>query len=336
MMCACCRHGSTRVSSCSSKCAHARAYHEQDTRCVYPIPGQRTAVYNGQLTSSGELLAAGADMAIHASDHSHHVLSDALRVFAFNAPSIRVMCFDGNYIAAPMLRQHVQTCQERGIVTLFEPTSDVKAPGILALLEGRGNETPLAPLDFITPNRSELRALFQACRKAGVPSTSTWRPIQVTSGDSDGDGAIPALPADVTEELLASQLPAILERVSNHVILKMGSEGCLAVQRVEGEAAYQWAHLPAPRVDGVVSVTGAGDSMVGALAAGLAAHGGRLGGQFLPFPTLLRLAEVAMRASTLSLHSERAVSPRITPSLFDFAEILGKAKGKAKGNKEGK
>jgi sugar/nucleoside kinase (ribokinase family) len=108
-----------------------------------------------------------------------------------------------------------------------------------------------------------------------------------------------------------ARLAVYLTRYIPNVIVKLGEHGVIYARRAYIEAAQpvwvrHYAALPSPQI---ISVTGAGDSFVGAFLAGLAKYGDA---------DVDRLVNIAQHAAIATLASDKAVSDDIGPSLLDI------------------
>ncbi|ORY97199.1 Ribokinase-like protein [Syncephalastrum racemosum] len=259
------------------------------TAFIHEMPGKTSAIYNAIHASDGQLLAAVADMDIFDCLTSDQIVA-ALKV----RPSLS--CFDGN-LSTQAMTDIASTAKEHGIPLFFEPTSIPKSRKVFDHAES----VLSGVIRFVSPNDYELKAMSQAALEQ-LPSRRT--PILQRSPSFE------KAPAGV-QALLSHAV-----RLSNyfpHVITKLGREGCLYVGQTQGICHVDY--LAAEPVDptAIHSVTGAGDTFVGAVLAHLDKHGGE------PEPADAKawraILKQGQRAAVLTLQSSLAVSPRIQPSL---------------------
>ena len=151
------------------------------------------------------------------------------------------------------------------------------------------------PKIYITPDQSELMAMAYEIR---IDSVEMPR--------------INNLPVDI---LRAS---AKLLTIVDKAIIKLGSEGVLLGQNVQSQQI--WSHLRPHKVyDKVVSVTGAGDSLVGSLLSALSISQKSTNPQ--EFEAIIK---ACMKASELSILSTRSVSDRLNSSIFSDIPWINK------------
>ncbi|KAJ3157569.1 hypothetical protein HDU86_003221 [Geranomyces michiganensis] len=235
-----------------------------------------TAIYNAFLRSDGDLLAAVADMRIHA----HIRGADARKAIRESRPP--VVAIDGN-LSEECVMAILETCAEDGIPVLFEPTSEPKAVSFFTLAPA-----PLlaASLRYTTPNTGELTAIFAAAR----------------SNNRDHDD-------------LFSLIPTLT------ILEKRGALGVRILRDGEPVRALE----PEVVREHCVSVTGAGDSLVGAVVTGLAgwharrsmAAERRKDDEVPSMDEMEGFAKAGMRAAGAALMSEKAVCESVGPWVFD-------------------
>ncbi|KAI9204804.1 Indigoidine synthase A like protein-domain-containing protein [Polychytrium aggregatum] len=272
---------------------------------------QQTAVYSAFLDPAGEMLTAVADMKIHDSIPTHHIDSLIQRF----KPG--VVAFDGN-LSVRSMEAVVSRCHDHSIPVLFEPTSIPKSTKVL--------ELSIGGVEYATPNLGEVLAMGEFLSRR--PGTSLAAPLKLKQLARSGMEILKAHP---------KLLPAILN-VTRHIpklAIKMGAGGVVVAVRDThqssepstqskivassthelevhvGSERVQVVHIPVTkRLTKCVSVTGAGDSMVGTLITHLHRHPG--GG----VDVLLEGCRAGMAASLLSLQSTHAISEMLSPSVF--------------------
>ncbi|SCZ90979.1 BZ3500_MvSof-1268-A1-R1_Chr1-3g02442 [Microbotryum saponariae] len=287
----------------------------------------RTPTCGYLLDEKGGLVGGVADMSIAASLPVQEVLERLKRA----EPNTVVM--DGN-LSISLLTAVLGYCREKEIRTIFEPTSNAQSLKILRALSdplpssaGRPptDETPCVSL--ITPNIHELQVLY-----GHVTATSPTKP-HWEAGNWFDFITLPhhLLARDLPEWITGQgvvQMAVRLLPLVGCVLVKAGERGVVVIQRISGgDRVTQWrkkqginvvvapctktgreavvvAYYPGIEMgEGkVVSVTGAGDSLAGALGA-LMSRGKRLD----DFDELKGVVDVAQQAAVRTLMSSEAV-----------------------------
>jgi fructose-1-phosphate kinase PfkB-like protein len=201
-----------------------------------------------------------------------------------------VVCIDGNLLTGS-LNNLFNDCYFLDKVVVCEPTSVPKSLSIIRAILSCTKK----PKIYITPDESELLVMANE--------------ISVDKLD------VPLL-KDLTVEILNAS--AKLLTVVDKAIIKLGSKGVLLGQHIDGKHA--WTHLKPHKVyDQVVSVTGAGDSLVGALLSGLSRSPNPL--DHTQFEDIIR---ACMKAAELSILTDRAVSEHLNSSIFSEISWINK------------
>ncbi|KAJ7225560.1 indigoidine synthase A-like protein [Mycena pura] len=298
---------------------------------------ERTAVCNLFLDGTGSLVSGVADMDITSKLDVNLVLAQ----IAKHNPQIVAM--DGN-LSSGVIQTVLDHCIQRNIQVLFEPSSITKSEKILPAVElSLRKGSP--PLSFFTPNLLELKHVYRkASEDGGLTSSAAWwsaidrlslnevfrmdlaQLAKQTVRDDEKEAGTANSLAFLVEEGVA-QMAVTLTPFFQHMFIKCGERGVLAVIRLSGTYASAWSnvrsnpgrrcvvahggneilvvqHFPPHRTD-VINSTGAGDSFVGALLASVAQ-----GPHPLSDPmTLDRLVATCQSASCLTLQSHSSVSP---------------------------
>jgi pseudouridine-5'-phosphate glycosidase/pseudouridine kinase len=266
---------------------------DMDIQGISTMDGQATAVYNAMLHQDGELIAAVADMRIHEEMKPTQFAS----IVQSMRPSI--VCTDGN-LSCEYLEHIARYCIQEHIPLLFEPTSVVKATKIYHM-----HPSLLKAIQFITPDAYEAKKLSEMYVSLGLESHLA----------SEVDHVFPGLEQE-TESLLT------LLNLFDNVIVKCGWRGVLVgtsrttptsptpIALRVGKRYWNVTHIQPQVMKNVVSVTGAGDSLVGVVLAGL--HNS------LPIhhSDLVRIVTCGVRAAEYTIQSPLSVSPLITPDLW--------------------
>jgi sugar/nucleoside kinase (ribokinase family) len=110
------------------------------------------------------------------------------------------------------------------------------------------------------------------------------------------------------------RIASIMAAHFDKVIFKMGRSGVLLSQKCAETQSVRWDHLePSVVKSSAVSVTGAGDSLVGAICSGVALHPETVPKDLVRFASIVKSS---MTASELSLDTSRAVSELLGPDIF--------------------
>ncbi|KNE60345.1 hypothetical protein AMAG_05742 [Allomyces macrogynus ATCC 38327] len=285
---------------------------DMDTSGIIMMPHQRTAVYNAVHTSDGQLATAVADM-------------DVLTRFAL--PQVRVplnpsvVVVDGNVNSATF-HEAVALGAQANVPVVFEPTSVPKATA-LPWFRAKG-------ITHTTPNLVELGAMAEIMadkypEKVDRLNRTQWGTL----------GSV-RIPPFIEQAILS---PAVLLALQvPTVVVKCGKDGIVVVRRLSDtdldyldtragaqalrDDVWSWATIvvsekrtpeytvawarPGTPVN-PINVTGAGDTLVGTLAAGLLMAGKQ-------WPVLPSVIRAARRAAEMTLLSEFAVPPKLSRS----------------------
>ncbi|KAJ3192773.1 hypothetical protein HK101_005977 [Irineochytrium annulatum] len=278
-----------------------------DMSGVKVVDKGRTAVYSAMLRGSGALRVAVADMDIH------DAVGNDVKVEGVEG----LIVLDGNVSQELMARcVRAKMNGKEAFGCLFEPTSGHKAERFIAAMANDDLKAAdvLGAVQFVTPNSLELGRMMDAAAQLKlVPwphSTKASELVERTNDVDRNSGVVTVASA--------------LARLFPIQIIKLGREGVLLVRRlddggrvikgIDDRVRVEFRHIrPAVVLSDVISVTGAGDSLVGAFVAALLREAGTLereeknGRVKLSTDVLERCVRVGMRAAEASLVSERAV-----------------------------
>jgi pseudouridine-5'-phosphate glycosidase/pseudouridine kinase len=196
-----------------------------------------------------------------------------------------IICIDGNLLPA-QFASLLKDCRSLDKTILCEPTSVPKAVTMIQTIVSCTDK----PRIYITPDESELMVMAKEIfiEKWQVPSLKEIRPEILNA---------------------AAKLLTVVDKA----IIKLGSKGVLLGQNIDNTPI--WTHLKPFKVhERVISVTGAGDSLVGSLISGLSKSPTSL--THNQFEDLVR---ACIKAAELSILCDRAVSDQLDSSIF--AEI---------------
>ncbi|OSD03147.1 indigoidine synthase A-like protein [Trametes coccinea BRFM310] len=313
------------------------------------VPKARTAVCNMVLDSAGGLIGGVADMDVIRTLDANKIVD----VLDNHQPS--VMALDAN-MSHEALKTLILYANQRKINTFFEPTSVPKSTVIFPALAAAMNtaSTSRAPVTFATPNLLELAHMYQEACASPLELTAHkywWQVIdemglgpdfrmeldQLARRSAFDGQDVPKVDLSFLVDNGIAQMAINLLPFFQHLIIKCGDRGLIAVFRITGEEALSsaWAThtsnifarqvvarsssgrsvvvlkhfppIPVPQ-EKIVNVTGAGDSLVGSMLATLAQNPAAL-----EEPNSLdRLVAQAQLAAVYTLQSEHAVSPRLS------------------------
>ncbi|KAJ3112301.1 hypothetical protein HDU96_004711 [Phlyctochytrium bullatum] len=245
----------------------------KDTSEVRQAESGSTAVYNALLLSGGDLVSAVADMKIH------HLISP---------PPLEgtegIVVVDGN-VAPSVIKSVAKHFRSPGApgFCIFEPTSVPKATLFMeALGEVEGLEDGI---HLTTPNEDEAVVMVEAAERFG----------NLKQHDAKlGNAAVK------------------LGNLFKYNVIKIGRRGVIVTSR--NSDGVSLTHLTPERVmENCVSVTGAGDTLVGALTSYLSTRGAAQ-------PTLddvVKGVQFGMSAALETLSSPRSVAETLSPALLD-------------------
>jgi sugar/nucleoside kinase (ribokinase family) len=245
-------------------------------------PSHSTASYCVMLNSHGELVCGVGDMDIHST-----ISPDWVERFESRLASAPIVCMDGN-IPVETLQYICDVCHRNNVPVWFEPTGPDKASALL-------HDGVLDRVNYTSPNLAELRSIH-GCLVDSLPPTK------------------PHITDLTVEEKLTEcgeLIPSLLDHVP-HVLASLGRDGVVWGERREGGESKLSHFTACGRHSHTqpVSVSGAGDSFVGAMLSSL------VGG----FPHD-KAIKAGLRAASLSIVSLDSVSPAVTPRLFSEAAI---------------
>ena len=232
----------------------------------------QTAKYVGILNSTGELLFGIADMDIHKQITPAFIES----VFQETALSqVKVICSDGN-VDVDTLKKLINFAKSKKVPFWYEPTDLHKCIKIVDAIETG------SPIDVISPNMGELKAIYQKTTGTEMQVDSTFHKSLVDC---------------------ICKLRRNMRDVAKSWVVKMGKDGVLFVNECE---AY---HFTSPVLDqtSIASVSGAGDSSVGAM----------LYLRYIKRWPWRRVVLGGLRAAELSLACKNPVPESLKAKIFD-------------------
>ena len=265
------------------------------------LAGLSTSTYLAVMDESNDLFCTITHM-----DCSDAFLPPLLPALP-SSPSVRLFVIDGN-LPSDTIAFIAQHAAHHSIPTLFEPVSIEKsARGHQPLLQGLFTLT--------TPSAAELLAMAERVGYAPPPHKERW------AGSKGRDRYLSNEDDDAIRQQAALLLSAIQPAPNHpsrylHLVCKRGGRGVLlASRRVSGgeggggKVEVELREVGTRRLDAIVSTSGAGDTLCGAMVGRLLLNEGRVGDDV---EGLVEAIREGMRAAELTLQSHRSVSPQLT------------------------
>ncbi|KAI9733962.1 MAG: hypothetical protein M1834_002619 [Cirrosporium novae-zelandiae] len=292
--------------------------------------GLRTAQYVAVNDTKKNLHLGMADMQIieHLSGTFDQVWKPSL---LHQKPSYVVV--DGNWDILT-LQKWLRVGKLSGARVAFEPVSTAKAVRVLGdrTKDSKLGVAPFHNLDLITPNKMELLHIHDAARELEYFEQDDWWQI-IDSLNLSSAGSHDLLARITSADLVDSGVPQQSIQLLPYmpcILTKLGQEGVLLTQLLRAgdgrltspESApyivsrnhseslkdiggiYMRMFPPAELIpeDQIVSVNGAGDTMLGVITAGLALNSEA---------KIEDLVDIGQRASVMTLKSNFSVSPEV-------------------------
>ena len=254
---------------------------------VVRVKGHRTSTYLAVMTEQGDLYTTIADM------QCVDALTPSLLPTLPFASSLRIVIIDGNLPAQSIT--HLATAFSfHRVPVLFEPTSIDKAVrGMEAFRSGL--------ITIITPSAAELLAIAEHC---GYDKSTHGRDAYQHNDDEE------ALKQQAA--CLLHSLAALPSAQHVHIVVKRGAHGVLLCSQPLSSAVdptVQYRRLRGRKLDTVVSTSGAGDTLVGAMVGRLLEQTQRVGDDL---EGMVAAIEDGMAAAELTLMCHVSISPLIT------------------------
>ncbi|PGH06839.1 hypothetical protein AJ80_08112 [Polytolypa hystricis UAMH7299] len=321
----------------------------QGIQVLGPTTGARTAQYVAINDSKKDLMLAMADMSILDTSDSHFDFTGFWEPLVHRTqPNWTVL--DTNW-SPQALSKWASLAKKHGSKIALEPVSTAKAERLFSHKHGSkpvigpSNAVPHNSIDLATPNRYELAAMYTVARETGLFESAEWWRI-INSLEMPSSGSRNRLISITTPELVDEGIPQQSIQLLPFmpcIVTKLGAQGLLLTQLLRpgderlraadyapyivGRAAvdtsadvggvYVRLFPPAETLtdDVMVSVNGAGDTLLGVIVAGLSSPTAGADEHLRRLETIL---PVAQRASVMTLKSSNAVSESIT----DLAGLL--------------
>jgi pseudouridine-5'-phosphate glycosidase/pseudouridine kinase len=297
-----------------------------------PSSGARTAQYVAINDAKRDLVVAMADMGIM--ELPEHVLD----FDEFWEPLIRRtqpqwVVVDANWSPA-VLARWIAVAKQHGARVAFEPVSTAKSRRLFSKTTeadaaiGPAGTVPNNAISLAAPNQYELTAMYTTARESGLfESGGWWRIIDAMGMSASGsrDRLVAMTTAELVDQGIPQQSIQLLPFIPC-IITKLGAQGVLVTQLLRPGDARLTSPDSAPHIlsrasptdeliggvymrlfppagvlaDGeILSVNGAGDTLLGAVVAVLAKGSGKLVEEVIP---------LAQEASLRTLKSPGGVS----------------------------
>lgn len=232
------------------------------------VAGEQTSVYVAVLHESGELHTG-----LGSFDVLKYVSPDWLDKFRSQLMAAKLVCFDGN-LSSDTIAHICETCGTAGVPVWFEPTDTAKAKKPFSSASWQH-------ISIATPNIFELQSMAKAAVECECYDVTK---DQVAALSAQTDGLV------VNDKLqLCRSLAPLLLRHMPMLLVTLGFHGTLLLTSGGLDVEQPWLHqlrsqssssrdccavwydvVPGKKTQGIVSVSGAGDSLAGAALAGIA------------------------------------------------------------------
>ncbi|PGH01043.1 hypothetical protein GX51_05480 [Blastomyces parvus] len=319
--------------------------HSQGIQVLGPATGCRTAQYVSVNDANKALMLAMADMTIMETPErslDFNAFWDPL----IQRVRPNWVVIDANW-SPDVIAKWLSLARSHNAKIVFEPVSNAKSIRLFtrSLSNSKSiiqpsSTIPNHPIDIVTPNRHELTAMYTAARESGLfESAQWWEVINSLEMPSSGsrDRLVSVTNSELVDEGIPQQTIQLLPFIPC-IITKLGPQGVLLTQILpHGDerlrsADYARYILGRSYADGnnnpiggvymrlfppaevvkdadVVSVNGAGDTLLGVIVAGLANDEGK---HDVGLRRLDEIISIAQRASVETLKSADAVSTEIS------------------------
>ncbi|PYI29390.1 putative carbohydrate kinase [Aspergillus indologenus CBS 114.80] len=292
--------------------------------------GARTAQYVAINDAKKDLVVAMADMAIMESP------AQSLDFDGFWEPLIsqaqpQWVVVDANW-SPEVLAKWMTVAKKHGARTAFEPVSTAKSRRLFGRRSAAVTPSDCVPNNTVSlaaPNQMELTEMYAAARDSGLyESEGWWHVIDAMGMSASGsrDRLVAMTSAELVDQGIPQQSIQLLPFMPC-IVTKLGRQGVLLTQLLRpgdarltspDTAPYILSRAPTDHAviggvymrlfppaavlaeEDIVSVNGAGDTLLGAVVTGLArGHG------------VEEVLSLAQEASVLTLQSPEGVSPEI-------------------------
>ncbi|KAL4957968.1 Indigoidine synthase A like protein-domain-containing protein [Aspergillus filifer] len=312
-------------------------------KVLQPSSGARTAQYVAVNDATKDLHVAMADMGIL------HLPAETFDFNNFWEPIIgrtkpQWVVIDANW-SPELLSKWVEAANKHGARVAFEPVSTAKSTALfrkssgIDAAVGESASIPNNTVSLAAPNELELAAMYMAARENGHFDSAGWWHVIDAMGMSSS-GSRERLVAMTSAALVDAGVPQQSIQLLPYlpcIITKLGARGALLTQLLKAGdprltdpdyapyilsrststdeivgGVYMRLFPPAAQLaeEAIVSVNGAGDTLLGAVISGLAS--GRRVEDVIP---------LAQEASLLTLKSAGGVSPDLAQLQSGFKKV---------------
>ena len=279
--------------------------------------GSQTAQYVAFNDLRKDLVIAMADMSILDKDSSNFLTRWKPHL---DRCKPKWLVLDANW-SAETLQQWVSAARTSKIKIAYEPVSEEKSGRIFNSDFGR-NRLRMPLVDFATPNKSELEAMWMSSRPQ-LSYIGSWPDVlcqmlrRLYPNLIDGIvyktlGLLPFIPRILTTlgpkgvlmtELLYAGDPRLTDGQESRYVLEV-DEALLTERfdRVAGVYVRYFSPIEKVSQAQIISVNGVGDTFLGIVVAGLAKEDPKSVGEII---------DIAQRGAVMTLKSKESVSPEI-------------------------
>lgn len=311
----------------------------------------RTGQYVGNYDAEKNLIFGMADVGLML----HHSLEDESLWKALVAkvePILVVLDTTFSHSVIKMVTQSAKACSA---MTVLEPVSVPRASNLFGAdkLIDADDAWPRHIIDTCTPNTQELNAMFESATDAEIFSSSGWKTL--LGSIAQDEDLVPKIKEKcdshftAESQLAQSALHAIcLLPFIPTIMTTLGGEGCLLALLEHSYMFDEWPtvedpslriiledtglsiyvrHFAAPdelAAADIASVNGAGDSLLGAVIAGLSAGEAVGNVQTLNRDAWMALVDLGQQAALLTLEHPGTVSPKLR-RLTNYCNLIGKS-----------
>ncbi|EGE77721.1 serine/threonine protein kinase [Blastomyces dermatitidis ATCC 18188] len=319
--------------------------HSQGIQVLSPATGCRTAQYVSVNDAKNNLMLAMADMTIMEAPQQSLAFNAFWDPLVQRARPNWVV-IDANW-NPDVISKWISLAKSHGAKIAFEPVSDAKSTRLftrsvsnLKSIIQPSFTIPNHTIDIVTPNRHELTTMYTTARESGLFESAQWWEV-INSLEMPSSGSRDRLVSITNSKLVDQGIPQQAIQLLPFIpciISKLGPQGVLLTQILPPSDArlrsadYARYILGRSYADGnnspiggvymrlfppaevlkdadVVSVNGAGDTLLGVIVAGLAQGEGS---DDVGLRRLDDIISVAQRASVETLKSADAVSAEIS------------------------
>ncbi|GAD99234.1 IdgA domain protein [Paecilomyces variotii No. 5] len=301
--------------------------------------GARTAQYVAVNDGKKDLVLAMADMSIMEFP-SHDLNFDGFWEPMLRRTKPKWVVVDGNW-SSGVLANWVAAARKHGARVAFEPVSTAKSTRLFS--KGLGQSPVIGPEDAVpnhmlslaTPNNLELTEMYTTAREAELFDSPNWFRVIDALGMSNAgsrEKLVSITDAALVKEGIPQQSIQLLPYIPA-ILTKLGSRGVLLTQLLRPRdprltdpkyapyilsrastdddlvgGVYMRLFPPDEVLVGkqIVSVNGAGDTLLGVVVAGLAKETGKKGDRHLE-----DIVPIAQKGSLRTLQSQNSVSEHI-------------------------